>query len=186
MIGPLPLLLFGLRLDRPRGDIVEVDSWLRFIVPPELFQLFGAVRRAVSQALKDKIENPSISLSEEQDAVIAAVAHALAAEEAHEQARAQKTRGGSSGPAAGAGYDSSTSTGTARTPGRHNDTGSGVTSGLCFDFARGECGRGDQCKFSHGGGPRGGDRSGEKPGPCFDFAKGRCTRGVACRFSHDG
>ena len=52
--------------------------------------------------------------------------------------------------------------------------------GVCFDFQKGQCDRGDACRFSHmlGGGGGGGG------GVCFDFQKGQCDRGDACRFSH--
>lgn len=80
---------------------------------------------------------------------------------------------------------------------------------MCGDFKRGNCSRGDRCRFSHGdsggGGSRGDDRGGygksswggggdSKRGrtegkydkkPCGDFQKGNCSRGDRCRFSHE-
>ena len=67
-------------------------------------------------------------------------------------------------------------------------------SGVCFAFQRGECHRGDSCRFSHMGesapgeedawragqqGPFGGGR-----GACYAFQRGECDRGDTCKFSH--
>jgi len=52
-------------------------------------------------------------------------------------------------------------------------------------MARGECDRGDSCRFSHDA--AGGDappRSSGR-GVCYAFQKGECERGDACRFSHE-
>ena len=92
-----------------------------------------------------------------------------------------------------------------------NPTGLSGGKGACYAFQRGECTRGDSCRFAHVGGGggggsgrgrgrgrgrgssggrgrgRGGGRGGggDRPrGECFDFKKGNCTRGAACRFSH--
>eukprot|EP00740_Mantoniella_antarctica_P014268 CAMPEP_0181374198 /NCGR_PEP_ID=MMETSP1106-20121128/15868_1 /TAXON_ID=81844 /ORGANISM="Mantoniella antarctica, Strain SL-175" /LENGTH=111 /DNA_ID=CAMNT_0023492115 /DNA_START=138 /DNA_END=470 /DNA_ORIENTATION=+ len=57
---------------------------------------------------------------------------------------------------------------------------------ICFDHTRGQCSRGDSCRFSHHL-----PLNGQIPprpktaGVCFDFTKGICKRGDACRFSHD-
>ena len=60
--------------------------------------------------------------------------------------------------------------------------------GTCFDFQKGACDRGDNCKFSHGNGAAGGGipqgGPGRSMGVCFDFQKGSCDRGDNCRFSH--
>ena len=62
---------------------------------------------------------------------------------------------------------------------------------MCYAFQKGECTRGDACRFSHvegggggGGGGYGGGGGGGAP-PCYAFQKGECTRGDSCRFSHD-
>jgi len=77
--------------------------------------------------------------------------------------------------------------------------GAGRKRGVCFAWQRGECFRGDSCKFSHeddgggggggGGGSFGGGRGrgasfGEKRGVCYAWQRGECWRGDACRFEH--
>ena len=79
----------------------------------------------------------------------------------------------------------------------------------CFDFARGTCGRGAACRYSHdpaaaaaalagrggvlGGGAPGSGGGVSSLGPagrgagieaCYDWSRGRCGRGAACRYSH--
>jgi hypothetical protein len=79
----------------------------------------------------------------------------------------------------------------------------------CFAFAKGECLRGDSCKYSHGGGgsaigqtmnmstnagPRetqrktklsAGSDTGRVPeGVCRQFLQGKCARGESCKFQH--
>lgn len=56
---------------------------------------------------------------------------------------------------------------------------------ICFAFQRGECTRGDGCRFSH-------SEDGSAPparhtgrGLCFSFQRGVCGRGDSCRFSHE-
>jgi hypothetical protein len=67
--------------------------------------------------------------------------------------------------------------------------GEGPSAGpVCYAFQKGECTRGDACRFSHteGGGGGGGFGGGGGGAPvCYAFQKGECTRGDACRFSHD-
>jgi len=85
--------------------------------------------------------------------------------------------------------------------------GGGGGAPVCYANQRGECTRGDQCRFSHGGGGggggrggfggdrggrggRGGDRGGRGGGGggggvCYANQKGECTRGDSCRFSHN-
>ena len=55
---------------------------------------------------------------------------------------------------------------------------------ICFDFTKGQCSRGNACKFSHNIDLIITVNSREK-GICFDFLKGLCARGLLCRFSHD-
>ncbi len=89
--------------------------------------------------------------------------------------------------------------------------GGGGVGGVCYANQRGECTRGDSCRFSHGGGGGGGgfggrggdrgyggDRGGDRRGGggdrgggggggvCYAHQKGQCTRGDSCRFSHSG
>ena len=62
---------------------------------------------------------------------------------------------------------------------------------VCYAFQRGECTRGDACRFSHeegggGGGGGGYDRPPSRGAPaCYAFQRGECDRGDSCRFSHD-
>jgi len=65
--------------------------------------------------------------------------------------------------------------------------GGGRDVGPCYAFQRGECDRGNSCRFSHdvgGGGGGGGGRGGSRP-ICYKFQSGECDRGDGCRFSHD-
>ena len=54
---------------------------------------------------------------------------------------------------------------------------------VCYAFQRGECTRGDACRFSHD--PNAGAAPQRSTAPCYAFQRGECTRGDACRFSHD-
>jgi len=49
----------------------------------------------------------------------------------------------------------------------------------CGDFKRGDCNRGDRCRYSH---DLGGQDTREL---CGDFKRGDCNRGDRCRYSHD-
>ena len=57
----------------------------------------------------------------------------------------------------------------------------------CYAYAKGECFRGDRCKYWHDPSIPAPDRSKQigEGGPCWAFAQGRCFRGDSCRFSHD-
>ena len=72
--------------------------------------------------------------------------------------------------------------------GGRNYGGSG-NPGMCHAFQRGECNRGDSCRYSHdtGAGSYGGGFRNNRPssGICYAFQRGECDRGDACRFSHD-
>lgn len=69
------------------------------------------------------------------------------------------------------------------------------TRATCFQFVKGLCNRGADCKFVHAGietkGSSGAysyeaELKANKKGPCGDFAStGACRRGGACIFSHD-
>ena len=61
---------------------------------------------------------------------------------------------------------------------------SSAKSGTCYAFQRGECDRGDSCRFSHGSSFNRGFSS-PKSGNCFAFQRGECSRGDGCRFSHE-
>ena len=67
-----------------------------------------------------------------------------------------------------------------------SSTSAAKSSGACFAFQRGECDRGDSCRFSHTEGGEAAEPRAPKPrGACFDFQKGACERGDSCRFSHE-
>eukprot|EP00201_Polytomella_parva_P021419 CAMPEP_0175040030 /NCGR_PEP_ID=MMETSP0052_2-20121109/997_1 /TAXON_ID=51329 ORGANISM="Polytomella parva, Strain SAG 63-3" /NCGR_SAMPLE_ID=MMETSP0052_2 /ASSEMBLY_ACC=CAM_ASM_000194 /LENGTH=1419 /DNA_ID=CAMNT_0016302117 /DNA_START=59 /DNA_END=4315 /DNA_ORIENTATION=- len=55
---------------------------------------------------------------------------------------------------------------------------------ICFEFTKGQCTRGDKCKYSHDLATIVQFNSKEK-GICFDFLRNQCNRGLLCRFSHD-
>lgn len=63
--------------------------------------------------------------------------------------------------------------------------------GICYNFQRGECDRGNSCRYLHdkqgersGGTERyGGGRS--RRGVCYSFQRGECNRGDSCRYAHD-
>ncbi|GFH23869.1 uncharacterized protein HaLaN_21560, partial [Haematococcus lacustris] len=54
----------------------------------------------------------------------------------------------------------------------------------CFDFTKGQCLRGDTCRYSHDLSTIVTFNSKEK-GICFDYLRNQCHRGLLCRFSHD-
>jgi len=55
---------------------------------------------------------------------------------------------------------------------------------MCGDFRRGECSRGDRCRYSHEG-PGGVSTRADGREMCGDFKRGMCSRGDTCRYSHD-
>lgn len=55
---------------------------------------------------------------------------------------------------------------------------------MCGDFRRGECSRGDRCRYSHDG-PGGVSTRVDGREICGDFKRGTCNRGDTCRYSHD-
>ncbi|VAH27411.1 unnamed protein product [Triticum turgidum subsp. durum] len=56
----------------------------------------------------------------------------------------------------------------------------GESRGVCYAFQKGECSRGDTCRFSHDE-----QVAVQGRGVCYAFQKGDCSRGASCRFSHD-
>ena len=57
---------------------------------------------------------------------------------------------------------------------------------ICFDFTRGQCNRGDNCRFSHDLPPNGQIPPRPKTaGVCFDYTKGICKRGYVCPPAHE-
>ena len=70
---------------------------------------------------------------------------------------------------------------TPRSGGRSSFDDSGRSPGVCFAFVKGNCTRGDSCRFSH-------NKDAAPPkasGVCYDWQKGVCERGDACRFLHE-
>jgi len=66
--------------------------------------------------------------------------------------------------------------------------GEGPSSGkpVCYAYQRGECTRGDACRFAHEEGGGGDSRPPSRGAPiCYAFQRGECDRGDSCRFSHD-
>jgi len=51
--------------------------------------------------------------------------------------------------------------------------------GICYSFQRGECARGDNCRYLHETQER------RKTGICYSFQRGECTRGDNCRYLHE-
>lgn len=64
----------------------------------------------------------------------------------------------------------------------------GARAGVCYNYQKGACDRGDACRFSHEdeAGSRSGGQGGAKAGVCYSYQKGACDRGDNCRFSHEG
>ena len=52
--------------------------------------------------------------------------------------------------------------------------------GICYSFQRGECNRGDACRYLHETQER---KRG--PGVCYSYQRGECHRGDACRYLHE-
>lgn len=77
---------------------------------------------------------------------------------------------------------------------RGGGSGGGKGGGPCFAFQRGECDRGDTCKFAHVMEDRDASRktnlnaagAAASNEVCRQFQLGKCRRGTDCRFSHEG
>jgi hypothetical protein len=52
----------------------------------------------------------------------------------------------------------------------------------CFDFKKGKCTRGTQCRYAHV--PAANNAEKGQTEACLNFQKGTCTRGQRCRYSH--
>ena len=60
-----------------------------------------------------------------------------------------------------------------------------LEKGICYDFQRGKCNRGDKCKYLHKTrSPSPQPRKINKP--CMFWKKGKCNKGDKCLFRHDG
>lgn len=51
--------------------------------------------------------------------------------------------------------------------------------GICYSFQKGECDRGDGCRYLHEVQER------RKTGVCYSFQRGECNRGDRCRYLHE-
>ena len=80
-----------------------------------------------------------------------------------------------------------------------SSAGTGRSSNPCHAWQRGQCFRGDACRYSHGGQQQqqqqqrsnnsrssSSSSAGRPPNPCFSWQRGECYRGDACRYNHDG
>jgi len=60
----------------------------------------------------------------------------------------------------------------------------------CYAFQKGQCSRGDSCRYSHSSSSSASSAAASNSGlaqpssSCFAFQRGQCTRGDACKFSH--
>merc|ERR1712176_1633023 len=59
------------------------------------------------------------------------------------------------------------------------------STGVCFDWQKGQCNRGDSCRFSHVEPTKESVEYRRSRGVCFDWQKGKCHRGDSCRFAHE-
>ncbi|MEW5319636.1 MAG: hypothetical protein WDW38_010779 [Sanguina aurantia] len=66
----------------------------------------------------------------------------------------------------------------------------GRTTAICYDFVKGVCQRGGECRYSHdltliARTARGGAGAAKVGEVCYDHLRGRCTRGPSCKYSHN-
>jgi hypothetical protein len=66
---------------------------------------------------------------------------------------------------------------------RRMDQSTTVKVKYCFAFQKGECRRGDKCKYSHSSSNSLATQSKSKE--CFAFQRGDCRYGDKCRYNHD-
>ena len=60
-----------------------------------------------------------------------------------------------------------------------------IKTGICYANQRGECDRGDSCRYSHDSSKTQGNNSERSQGICYANQRGECERGDSCRYSHD-
>ncbi|EFJ52378.1 hypothetical protein VOLCADRAFT_86752, partial [Volvox carteri f. nagariensis] len=61
---------------------------------------------------------------------------------------------------------------------------------ICYDFVKGVCQRGAECRYSHDLSliarmARGGSAQPKAGEVCYDYLRGRCNRGATCKYSHN-
>ncbi|KAF5836836.1 hypothetical protein DUNSADRAFT_5327 [Dunaliella salina] len=71
-----------------------------------------------------------------------------------------------------------------------SSAGGKTNKAICFDFVKGVCERGPDCRYSHdlsliARTGRGGPQNQKTQEVCHDFLRGRCDRGSACKYSHN-
>jgi len=65
---------------------------------------------------------------------------------------------------------------------RNDEAGAG--RGVCFSWQRGECFRGESCKFEHSGNPMYSQHPEKNTGLCYLWQEGKCNMGKFCKFYH--
>ena len=69
-----------------------------------------------------------------------------------------------------------------RSPSRSPGRSQSPKRGVCYDFQKGKCKKGDKCKYEHR--KRDPSPKGKSKEVCTFWKKGKCTRGNKCRFLH--
>lgn len=60
-----------------------------------------------------------------------------------------------------------------------------IKTQICYDFTKGMCVRGSQCRYSHDIEHIAKVNQNTNRGICFEHLKGSCLRGKLCKFHHD-